>query len=407
MKTFNIAEIRNDFPIFSRKIHGKPLVYFDNAATTLKPRAVAQVVSDYLLMETANVHRGIHTLSDQATSRFEAVREKTRAFLGAELIEEIVFTKGTTEGINLIANGYGRKFLNPGDEILVSELEHHSNIVPWQMAAENSKARVIMFRCQDDGSWDLEDFKQKLNSKTKIVAVAAISNTLGSRNPVEKIIELAHGKGAHVLIDAAQWVSHEPIHVQNLNCDYLVFSGHKLFAPTGVGVLYGKKDLLEKIPPMLGGGAMIQSVTFEKTTYTDLPFRLESGTPAIAEILGLGAALDYFGQFAWEDLHRHEEQLTQLFLRHLSELKNVRLYGPREKRFSIFSFSVEGIHPHDLGMLLDQEGVAVRTGHHCTQPLMKKWDVTAMVRASLSFYNTTEEVERFFAALKKGIEVLQ
>ncbi len=398
-----MKKLRHDFPALDLVMNSNPLVYFDNAATTFKPDSVIKAVENYYTTMPANVHRAVHTLSEHATSAYEGSREKVRAFINATSTTEIIFTKGTTEAINLVANSFGAS-LNAGDEILITHMEHHSNIVPWQLLCERKGCVLKVAPITDKGELDIEAFIKLLNPRTKIVAIVHISNTLGTINPIETLIREAKKVGAAILIDAAQSVAHLPIDVQKLGCDFLAFSGHKLLGPTGIGVLYGKKELLEKMPPWQGGGDMILSVSFEKTLYNELPWKFEAGTPPIAEAIGLGAAIDYIMKIGWDRIEKQEKAL----LIHLNEVlrkkSRIRLIGEATHKLPIASFVVDGIHPHDLGTFLDQYGIAVRTGHHCTEPLMKRFKVPATTRASLAFYNTLEEIDRFSESLDKALE---
>jgi len=403
----NVAEIRKQFPILEQKIHGKPLIYFDNAATALKPKSVADRIYQHYLYETSNVHRGLHFLSDQATENFEHVRKQIQKFINAKEDSEIVFTKGTTDGINLVAHGFGKVFCDEGDEILISEIEHHSNIVPWQIMAEERACKVKSFEVSSDGQVNLEDFKKKLSPKTKIVALTYVSNSLGTVFPVQELTQLAHQNNSVVVLDAAQAVAHQKVDVQKIDCDFMVFSSHKLYGPTGVGVLYGKFNLLEKIPPYQGGGGMIDEVHIEKTTYLKPPFRFEAGTPHIAGVIGLGAAIDFLNQFDIKEVHAHESKLTHMMQNVLLEIPGVQVYGQAKEKDPIVSFYVEGTHPTDIGSMLDQDAIAVRCGHHCTQPLMRKLGIPGTVRASFAIYNTEDEVKTFATSLKKVIRILK
>jgi cysteine desulfurase/selenocysteine lyase len=403
----DVEKIRRQFPILDRKINNHPLVYFDNGATTLKPTSVVSRIAHHYLMETSNVHRGIHTLSGEATTMFEQAREAVRGFLNAPSVDNIVFTRGTTDGINLIAKGLvPAKLAHEGDEILITELEHHSNIVPWQMAAEQYGLKIKVARILDSGELDIESFKSQLNERTRLVAIASVSNTLGTRLPVKELIALAKAHNALVLVDAAQSVAHEAVDVADWNCDFLVFSGHKLFGPTGIGVLYGRGEILDQLPPVQGGGSMIKNVTFEKTTYDIPPQRFEGGTPHIAGAIGLGEAIRWVSQVGLANIAAHENALLERATRVVSEISGLRIFGTAAKKGPILSFNLDGIHPHDVGTLLDQEGIAVRTGHHCTQPLMQKFKIPGTVRASFAVYNTLQEVERFGLALEKARRIL-
>jgi cysteine desulfurase/selenocysteine lyase len=398
---FDVARIRRDFPALHQEVRGKSLVYLDSAATALKPQAVIDAVSDVYARDCANVHRGVHLLSQRATLAFEAAREKIRGFLNAAEAAEAVFVRGTTEGINLLAQTLGRT-LGAGDEVLITELEHHSNIVPWQMACQRTSARLVVVPVTDAGEVTLEAVAEKLSPKTRIVAVAHVSNTLGTVLPVKDIARLAHEKGAVVVVDGAQAVPHLRVDVQDLGADFYAFSGHKLYGPTGIGVLYGRRALFEELPPWQGGGSMIHTVTFEKTTYKGLPDRFEAGTPDIAGAIGLGAAIDYLAALDHDALSLHEHDVLGYATRALSEVPDLRIIGTAKEKIGVVSFVVDGIHPHDLGTLVDAEGVAVRTGHHCTQPLMERFRVPATARASFGLYNTREDADRLVAAVLKA-----
>ena len=400
---FDVRRIREDFPILRQKIRGKPLVYLDNAATAQKPRTVLDVVQHYYLSDNANIHRGVHLLSERATQEYENARAKVRDFLHAADDREIIFVHGATEGINLVAQAYGRKHLREGDEVLITTMEHHSNIVPWQMVCEEKGAVLRMAPINDDGELLLDEFEKLLTPRTRIVSVAHVSNTLGTVNPIKRLVEMAHACGAVVLVDGAQSVMHGPVDVRDLGCDFFVFSGHKIFGPTGVGILYGREALLETMPPYQGGGDMIRSVSFDQTTYNSLPYKFEAGTPNIAGGIGLGAAIDYVQALDWEALAAHEHDLLTYATAALSEIRGLSLIGTAREKAGVISFTLEGIHPHDIGTILDQEGVAIRTGHHCTQPLMARFGVPATARASFAFYNTREEID----ALIQGIHKVQ
>ena len=405
--TFDIDSIRKDFQNLHIKVHGKPLVYLDNAATTFKPQAVIDATADHYKTGTSNIHRGVHTLSQQATEAFEQSRDKVRDFIGARKSCEIIFTKGTTEAINLVASSYGGAFLNKGDEIIISEMEHHSNIVPWQMLCASKGCVLKIAPFNDQGELIFDEFAKRLSAKTKLVAMVYVSNSLGTINPVKEVIDAAHKQGAVVLIDAAQTVSHLPVNVQGLDCDFLAFSGHKLFGPNGVGVLYGKEKLLNAMPPYQSGGDMIASVTFEKTTYNVLPYKLEAGTPNVAGVIGLGAAIDYVRSIGLTQIAEYEHELLAYGTQALSSIDGLRLIGTAKNKASILAFVLENIHPHDLGTLVDEEGVAIRTGHHCTQPVMKHFGVPATSRASLAFYNTKEEIDCLVRAIHKAKDIFK
>jgi cysteine desulfurase/selenocysteine lyase len=402
----NIQKIREDFPQLKTMVNNKPLVYLDNAATTLKPKVMIDLMTHYLSESVANVHRGIHTLSEEGTKHFEATRTAVQNLLNAKEYHEIIYTKGTTEAINLLANSFGERYLSAGDEILISEMEHHSNIVPWQMVAEKRGAKVVMIPVSDIGEIDLDVYKKLLGPKTKIVSVVHTSNTLGTTNPVKEMTRLAHAAGAKICIDAAQSVAHQKIDVQDLDCDFLVFSAHKVYGPNALGFLYGKEELLNEMPPYQGGGSMISEVSFAKTTYNILPNKFEAGTPAIAEVISFKASLDYILSIGLDNIKKYEDQLLHYATNELKKIEGIRLIGEAHDKSGVLSFVLEGAHPHDLGTLLDKQGVAIRTGHHCTQPLMKRFGITASARASFTFYNTVDEVDVFIAAVKKAKEFL-
>lgn len=405
--SFNVESIRQDFPNLHVEIHGKPLVYLDNAATTFKPRVVIDTIAHHYKATTSNVHRGVHTLSQQATAAFEQSRDKVRDFIHADKSCEIIFTRGATEAINLVANSYGGAFFNKGDEIIISEMEHHSNIVPWQILCESKGCILKVAPFNDNGELIFEEFKKLLCAKTKLVAIVYVSNSLGTVNPIKEVIDAARKRGAVVLVDGAQAASHFLIDVQDLDCDFLAFSGHKLFGPTGVGVLYGREELLNKMPPYQGGGDMIASVTFEKTTYNVLPYKFEAGTPNVAGVIGLGAAIDYVLSIGLGKIAEYEHGLLAYGTEALRSIDGLRLIGEARNKASILSFVLENIHPHDLGTLVDEEGVAIRTGHHCTQPVMNHFNVPATSRASLAFYNKKEEIDRLVQAIRKAKEIFK
>ncbi|MBI4310122.1 MAG: cysteine desulfurase [Candidatus Omnitrophica bacterium] len=407
MSALDIQKVRGDFPNLKVSVYGKPLVYLDNAATTLKPTAVIDAVNAHYSRGTSNVHRGVHYLSEQATLEFENARQRVRAFLNARRMQEIIFTRGSTESINLVAQSYGRHFLKPGDEIIISHMEHHSNIVPWQMLCQQTGCVLKVVPINDAGEFILEEYFKLLSPRARLVSVVYVSNSLGTVNPVKKIIEAAHAIGAKVLIDAAQAVTHTAIDVQSLDCDFLVFSGHKIFGPTGIGILYGKEAILEDMPPYQGGGDMIKSVSFNGTTYNSLPYKFEAGTPAIAEVIGLGAALDYVQSVGIDAMSAHKKELLDHGTRVLSSVPGLRLIGTAKDKTSILSFVLDNIHPHDLGSIVDEQGVAIRTGHHCTQPVMERFKVPATARASLAFYNTKEELDILVKAVCKAKEIFK
>lgn len=401
-RAFDLHAIRADFPILHQQVKGKPLVYLDNAATTQKPQVVMDTLSRYYSTINSNVHRGAHTLSDLATREFEGARETVQRFINARHSHEIIWTRGTTESINLVAHSWARSFLRAGDEILISAMEHHSNIVPWQLVAQQTCATLKVIPVTDNAELDMDAFDRLLTDKTRIVSVVHVSNALGTINPVKDIVAKAHAKGALVMLDGAQATPHWSIDVQDLDCDFYAFSGHKVFGPTGIGVLYGKTSLLQSMQPYQGGGEMIEKVTFEKSTWNELPYKFEAGTPNIAGAIGLAAAIDYLNQFDRTQLAQHEHALLQACLERAANMSDIRLIGRAKDKAGVFSFLLEGAHPHDLGTLLDQQGVAVRTGHHCAMPIMDQFGIPGTVRASFAFYNTLDDVERFFAALEKA-----
>jgi cysteine desulfurase / selenocysteine lyase len=405
VRPFDVDRVREDFPILGEQVHGRPLVYLDNAATSQKPQTVLDAIERAYTEDCANVHRAVHLLSERATRAYEEARIKVQHFLNAAEAREIIFVRGATEGINLVASSHGRKNVGAGDEILVSAMEHHSNIVPWQMLCEERGARLRVVPINDDGEFLLEEYEKLLGPRTRLVAVAHVSNALGTINPVRRIIELAHRHGVPVLLDGAQAVPHLPVDVQELDCDFFVFSGHKLFGPTGIGVLYAKRSLLEAMPPYQGGGDMIRSVTFEKTTYNDLPYKFEAGTPHIAGAIGLGAAVDYVRGIGLEAAAAHEQELLAYGTAALSAIPGLRLIGTAREKAAVLSFVLEGIHPHDIGTILDRDGIAIRAGHHCAQPVMQRFKVPATARASLAFYNTHEEIDALVRGIHKVKEV--
>jgi cysteine desulfurase/selenocysteine lyase len=402
----DVNKIRADFPILSRKVNGQPLVYFDNAATSQTPTQVIEVITDYYTRLNSNIHRGVHKLSQEATEAYEAARKTIQQHFNAAHAQEIILTAGTTESINLIASGY-TSLLKTGDELLISALEHHSNIVPWQMLCERTGAQLKVIPMTERGTLDMDAFDTLLNSKTALVFVNHVSNALGTVNPIEQIISKAHAVGAEVLIDGAQACPHIKPNVQELDADYYVTSAHKLCGPTGVGMLYGKGELLNKLPPYQGGGEMIATVTFEKTTYADLPHKFEAGTPNIAGGIAFGAALDYMNSIGFKEIAAYEDELLNHATTALKQIPGVKIYGEASEKTAVISFNVEGIHPYDIGSILDQMGIAVRTGHHCAQPIMDYYQIPGTVRASFSFYNTKEEIDRMVEGLKKAISMLQ
>ncbi len=403
--SLDVARVRRDFPLLGRRVHGKPLVYLDNAATTQKPRRVLEAIDRYYTTECSNVHRGLHELSANATAEFEQARAKIQRLINARAQREVIFVRGTTEAINLVATSYGGGHVGPDDEVLITAMEHHSNIVPWQMLCERSGARLRVAPINDRGELLLDEFEQLLGPRTRIVAAVHVSNVLGTRNPVRRMVELAHARGIPVLLDGAQAMAHERVDVQQLECDFYAFSSHKMFGPTGVGVLYGRAELLEAMPPYQGGGDMIRTVTFEKTTYNELPFRFEAGTPNIAGAIGLGAAIDYLESVGYDEIAAYERELLSHATATLGEIPGVRLIGTAQDKVAVISFVMEGIHPHDIATVLDLEGVAVRAGHHCSQPLMERFGVPATARASLALYNTIEEIDALAAGLHRVREV--
>jgi cysteine desulfurase / selenocysteine lyase len=397
---FDIERVRADFPILQIEVEGKPLVYLDNAASSQMPQQVIDRLVRYQTTEHANIHRAVHTLSERATAAYEEARVKLQRFINAPDKREVIFTSGTTEAINLVMHGYGRKFIKAGDEIILTTLEHHSNIVPWQMLAEETGAKIRVLPINDAGELCLDEFEQLFNVRTKLVGVSHVSNALGSINPVKQMIALAHSHGVPVLVDGAQAAPHLPVDVQDLDCDFYAFSGHKLCGPTGIGVLYGKAALLEKMQPFKGGGDMILSVSFEKTIYNTIPHKFEAGTPPIAAAIGLGAAVDYLSTIGMDAIAQHEHALLQYATSLLGELPGLRLIGTASNKAAVLSFTLDGIHPHDVGTLLNQDGIAVRTGHHCAQPVMTRFKVPATTRASFAFYNRVEEVDALVAGIR-------
>jgi cysteine desulfurase/selenocysteine lyase len=404
-KELDVYAIRQQFPALNRQVKGQPLVYLDNAATTQKPQVVINALVDYYTNFNANVHRGIHTLAEEATAAFEASRDAAQKFINASSREEIIFTRGTTEGINLVAYTWGRKNIQAGDEIIITEMEHHSNIVPWQILCEE-KGAVLKVIPQQDGELLLDEYKKLLSSKTKLVSVVHVSNALGTVNPVEQIIKLAHQAGAKVMVDGAQSTVHLDIDVQAMDCDFFAFSSHKVYGPTGIGVLYGKKQLLEAMPPFQGGGEMIKEVTLEKTTYADLPYKFEAGTPNIGDAVVLKAALDYVSKIGKEKIRNHENELLAYATEQLLQLPGLRIIGNAANKVSVASFVIDKVHPQDIGILLDNRGIAVRTGHHCAQPLMHCFGIPGTIRASFAMYNTKEEVDQLITGLQKALKML-
>lgn len=407
IQVIDIEKIREQFPVLNQQVNGRDLVYFDNAATSQKPLVVINALVDYYTGYNANIHRGIHTLAEKATKAYEQTRETMRAFIHAKHSEEIIFTRGVTESINLVASSYGRAFLQANDEVIISGLEHHSNIVPWQLICAEKKAILKVIPVTDEGELDLDAYKKLLSSKTKIVSVNHASNSLGTINPIKEISRLAHAVGAAVLIDGAQAGAHLEIDVQDLGCDFYCLSAHKMYGPTGTGILYGKKELLEKMPPYQGGGEMIKDVTFEKTTYNDLPYKFEAGTPNIADVIAFRYALEFIRQLGRENIAAHEHELLTYATAKVKELPGVRLIGTAKDKVGVLSFVVDGIHPFDIGQMLDARGIAVRTGHHCTQPLMARCGIEGTVRASFAVYNTKKEIDQLVDALTRVISFMK
>ena len=405
IRPLDVAALRRDFPALHQTVHGKPLIYLDNAATSQTPLAVIDAMRKFYLEDCANVHRGVHELSQRATDDYEGARTAVQKFIGAAEPEEVIYTRGTTDALNLVAHSYGRPHVQAGDEVIISTLEHHSNIVPWQILCDERGATLRVIPINDEGELLMDEYAGLLSDKTRIVAVNHVSNALGTVNPVREIIAMAHQRGIPVLLDGAQAIPHMKVDVQELDCDFYAFSGHKMFGPTGIGILYGKRGLLEKMPPYQGGGDMIKSVTFEKTTYNDLPYKFEAGTPNIADAIGLGAAIEYLNQIGMDRIAAYEKHLLDYATEAVSAIDGVRLIGTAREKASVLSFIVEGVHPHDVGTILDREGVAVRAGHHCAQPVMDRFGVPATTRASLACYNTEEEVDALVAAVRKVKEL--
>ena len=400
-RAFDVERVRADFPILELKVNGKPLVFLDNAASSQMPQPVIDRLVRYQKSEHANIHRAVHYLSEKATSEYEAARRKVQRFINAAEERSVIFTSGTTDGINLVAHGYGRKFIGPGDEIILTTLEHHSNIVPWQMVAQEKAATIRVVPINDRGELDVEEYRRLFTARTKLVGLSHVSNALGTINPVKEMIATAHERGVPVLLDGAQAAPHMTIDVQDLDCDFYAFSGHKLCGPTGIGILYGKAELLERMQPFKGGGDMILSVSFEKTTYNTIPHKFEAGTPPIAAAIGLGAAIDYLTALGMDHVAAHELELLDYATQQVNRMPGVRIIGTAEQKAAVISFAVEGVHPHDVGTLLNEEGVAIRTGHHCAQPVMQRFKVPATCRASFAFYNTMSEVDSLVAAIRK------
>ena len=402
---FDVEAIRKDFPILRQQMRDHPLVYLDNAATTQKPQLVLDTLARYYAAGNANIHRGVYELSEEATAAYDGARSKVKQLLNAGSSREIVFTRNSTEGINLVAQTFGRQHLKAGDEVLITHMEHHSNIVPWQLLCEQCNAKLRVAPIDETGTLQLDEFERLLGPRTRLASVVHLSNSLGTINPVQAIVEMAHRHGVPILIDGSQAVYHMPVDVQALGCDFYVFTGHKLYGPTGIGVLYGREDLLEKMPPYQGGGDMIQSVTFEKTTYAELPNKFEAGTPHIAGAVGLGAAVDYLHKVGFDGIGSHEADLLAYGTEAIADVDGLRLIGTAAKKASILSFVMEGAHPHDIGTIVDRDGVAIRTGHHCTQPVMERFDIPATARASIAMYNTRDELDALARALKRVREM--
>lgn len=398
---------RQDFPILDQKVNGYPLVYFDNAATTQKPQAVIDALTDYYKTINSNIHRGVHYLSQKATDQFEVARRTAQAFINAPSPKEIIFTRGTTESINLIASSFGKRFLHEGDEVLISEMEHHANIVPWQIICDEKKARLRVIPFDETGTLKMDEYRKLLSDKTKIVAITYVSNTLGTINPIEEIIRMAHARHIPVMVDGAQAMSHIPVDVQALDCDFFCFSGHKMYAPMGIGVMYGKAKWLNEMPPYQGGGEMIKTVTFERTTYNELPFKFEAGTPAVGDAIGLKTAIDYVQSIGIENIARREHELLSYATEELLKIDGVKIIGTSQNKSAIISFIINGIHHFDAGTLIDQMGVAVRTGHHCTQPVVDHFGIPGTIRASFAFYNTEAEIDQMVKAVKQAVKMLK
>ena len=404
--TFDVEEIRKSFPVLEREVNNQLLVYLDNAATSQKPQVVIDALTYYYSNYNANIHRGIHTLAEEATAAYEASRKTVQQFINAPFSEEIIFTRGTTEGINLVAYTWGRKNIHEGDEIIISTMEHHSNIVPWQILCDEKKSVLKVIPINDDGELLMDEYKKLLSPKTKLVSIVHVSNALGTINPVKEIIEEAHKIGALVLVDGAQSSVHLDIDVQEMDCDFFAFSGHKVYGPTGVGALYGKKKILEEMPVFMGGGEMIKEVTFEKTTFNDLPYKYEAGTPNIADTIALKVALDFITETKKNIIRNHENDLLKYATEQMNAIEGLRIIGTAKNKVSLISFVIKNIHPQDMAVLLDNQGIAVRTGHHCTEPLMKRFGIPGTVRASFAMYNTKEEVDKLVKAIKKAIKML-
>jgi cysteine desulfurase / selenocysteine lyase len=403
---FDVEKVRRDFPALHQRVHGKPLVYLDNAATTQKPLAVIEAIENYYRHDNSNIHRGVHALSERATEEYEQTRAAAQRFLNARDTKEIIFVRGTTEAINLVAQTYGRKHVGAGDEVVITAMEQHSNIVPWQLLCDEKGAKLRVAPINDRGELELEQFEKLLGPKTKIAAVSHLSNALGTINPIREMVKMAHARNIPVLVDGAQAAPRMRVDVQDLDCDFYAISGHKMYGPTGIGVLYGKAELLEAMPPYQGGGDMIASVTFEKTIYNKLPYKFEAGTPNIADTIALGAAIEYLERLDIDAIEQHEHDVLAHATRMIEKIPGVKIIGTAKEKSGVLSFTIEGIHPHDIGTILDREGIAVRTGHHCAQPVMQRFDIPATARASFGLYNTREEVDALAAGVHKVIEVL-
>ena len=404
-RTFDVAKIRGDFPILKQQVNGKPLVYLDNASTSQKPQVVIDTLVRYYTTENSNVHRGVHSLSQQASEDYEATRTKVRHFINADNDREIIFVRGTTEGINLVAQSYGRQHVGEGDEVIISAMEHHSNIVPWQILCQEQGAHLRVIPINDAGELLLDEYEKLLSPRTKLVSIAHMSNVLGTINPTEQVVAMAHSRGVPVLVDGAQAAPHMSVDVRKLDCDFYAFSGHKLYGPTGIGILYGRAELLESMPPYQSGSDMIKSVTFERTLYNDLPYKFETGTPNIAGVVGLGAAIDYVVSLGLDRIAAYEHEVLEYGTRRLSTISGLRLIGTAREKAGVLSFVMESAHPHDIGTILDTEGIAIRTGHHCAQPLMDRFGISATARASLAFYNTKEEIDSLVKGIARVLEV--
>jgi len=404
---FDVQSIRDQFPVLKEEMNGKPLIFLDSAASSQKPLSVINRMSEYYEKNHANVHRGVYQLSQKATDLFEEGREKVRSFINAASTQEVIFTRGTTESINLLANSFAKKYINKGDEVIISSMEHHSNIVPWQMVCEERGATLKIIPINEKGEIKMDEFEALITPQTKMIAVVHVSNALGTINPVKEIIDIAHNHNVPVMLDGAQATLHTPIDVQDLDVDFYVFSGHKVYGPTGIGILYGKKEYLDEMPPYHGGGEMIETVTFEKTTYNELPFKFEAGTPDIAGVVGLSKAIDFVQSIGYDVIHNHEQQLLEYAMNELSQIDGIQFIGTADQKASVISFNIEGAHPYDVGTILDKLGIAVRTGHHCTQPLMNLFGIPGTVRASFAIYNTKEDVDALVEGVRRAAKMLR